>query len=89
MKKSSKQKKNGNAKKPERHSRIDSAVQALKTGPMASKEEWIKQADKLYVKHGGASNISESGWAIRHSYAVLKVLGCMEEKEDGSFSLKK
>jgi hypothetical protein len=89
MKRKSKGKKNGNGKKAERHSRIDSAVQALKASPMASKEEWIKAADKLYAKHGGSSNLNESAWAVRHTYAVLRALGSIEEKEDGTLSLKK
>ena len=88
MGKKSMRKRNGNGKKTERHSRIDSAVQALKSTPMASKEEWIKQADKLYAKLGGASNLNESAWAIRHTYAVLRALNIVEEK-DGAIALKK
>jgi len=89
MKKSSKKKKNWNGKKVERLSRIDSAVQTLKAGPMANKEEWIKQADKLYARHGGSSNLKESAWVIRNTYSVIRALGSIEEKEDGGLSLKK
>ena len=89
MRKKSERKKNGNGKKAKWHSRIESAVQALQASPTSTKEEWIKTADKLYTKHGGSSNLHESAWAVRQTYAVLRALGSIEEKEDGTLSLKK
>jgi hypothetical protein len=89
MKKNSKPKKNGKAKKAERHSnRIDSAVATLQQSGPISKEQWIKQADKLYAKHGGSSNLKESAWAIRHTYSVLRALNLIVD-EGGVIALKK
>jgi hypothetical protein len=89
MKKNSKPKKNDNSKKPERHyNRIDTAVATIQQSGPISKEQWIKKADQLYVKHGGPSNIKESAWAIRHTYSVLRALNLIEDK-DGAITLKK
>jgi hypothetical protein len=68
--------------------RIDAAVAAIKGGPM-TKEKWIEATDKAYSKAGGVSNVKESAWAIRHTLAVLKALGCIEKKEDRTLALKK
>jgi hypothetical protein len=88
MKKNRKQKKIDEGKKAERYSRIDSAIAALQSGPIP-KAAWPKKANELYVKHDGTSNISESAWATRHTLSVLRALGSIEEKEDGTLSLKK
>lgn len=89
MKKNSRQKRNGKAKKVSgHHNRIDSAIAALQQSGPISKEQWIKKADQLYVKHGGPSNIKESAWAVRYSGAVLRALNMIEEK-DGVIALKK
>ena len=87
--KKSKPKKNGNSKKPERHStRLDCTIATLQQSGPITKEQWIKQADKLYAKHGGSSNIKESTWAIRHTYSVLRAFNLIEDK-DGAIALKK
>ena len=87
--------KKGNGKKrakgveaKEKVTRIDAAVAAIKGGPM-TKEKWIEATDKAYSKAGGVSNAKESGWAVRHTHAVLRALGSIEEKEDGTLSFKK
>jgi hypothetical protein len=88
-KKNSRQRRNGNVKKANgHHNRIDSAVAALQQSGPISKEQWVKKADQHYAKHGGPSNIKESAWAIRHTFAVLRALNLIEDK-DGVIALKK
>ena len=92
-KKNSRQKRNGRGKPKkqvtkEHFNRIDSAIAALQQSGPISKDQWIKQADKLYAKHGGSSNLNESAWAIRHTYSVLRALNLIEDK-DGVIALKK
>lgn len=85
----SKQKKNGSVKKASGHSnRLDCTIATIQQSGPISKEQWIKQADKLYSKRGGSSNLKESAWAIRHTYSVLRAFNIIEDK-DGVITLKK
>ena len=89
MKKGKKEKKNGKAKKANGHStRLDCTIATLQQSGPITKEQWIKQADKLYAKQGGSSNPKESVWAVRHTYSVLMAFNLIEDK-DGAIVLKK
>ena len=69
--------------------RIRACVQVLQKGHSnLTKEVLIKEADAIYTKAGGKSNLREAKWAATYVIPCLQAVGMLTE-ENGVFQLKK
>jgi hypothetical protein len=75
-------------KEPKKLTRIEACVRILLGGGEFDRGSLIQAADDYYVKHGGTSNLKESEWSYRHSFATLRAAGMIEQVGD-KFQLKK
>jgi hypothetical protein len=89
-----KEKKKSDVKKPTKNpkdappateskiTRIAAAALVIKDKKGISIQEWVEQADEMYAKEGGKSNIKESKYAVNVTIKVLEAYGIIQVEEN-------
>jgi hypothetical protein len=62
--------------------RIAAATLVIKDKKGISIQEWVEQADEMYAKEGGKSNIKESKYAVNVTIKVLEAYGIIQVEEN-------
>lgn len=68
------------------YSRVTSVIEALRVG--GDRLTILKRADRLYMAHGGGSNIKETEASYIHAMRVLKILKLIEHSYFPSRTMK-